>query len=238
VLLTGVLISPQFPFHIFSEILALENGCTATKSRALWTFNDPRGGHALSAVQRVAETKLYFIVDGPNQGRRPVITGPDRGQILAFEPALGKRVNLNAETNTAKVTTYSDINAEITALHAAITEVPETIEEEVGEDERIAMAPTMSKAKNLARLVELHLAHSHWNFPAIAAQYNLTLPVPTPLCWACLVAKPRYISHDKLSSRVCTRVSEGLAADAKGPMNTPTPEGYLYYFVIVCLYST
>ena len=32
-------------------------------------------------------------------------------------------------------------------------------------------------------------------------------------------------------------MSEGFAADAKGPINVPTPEGYLYYFLIVCLYS-
>jgi hypothetical protein len=45
------------------------------------------------------------------------------------------------------------------------------------------------------------------------------------------------ITHDKVSTRQCTRVSEGFAADAKGPISTPTPEGFLYYFLIVCLYS-
>lgn len=30
---------------------------------------------------------------------------------------------------------------------------------------------------------------------------------------------------------------EGLSADAKGPMATPTPEGYNYYFAILCVYS-
>ena len=35
-----------------------------------------------------------------------------------------------------------------------------------------------------------------------------------------------------------TRLFEGFAADAKGPINTPTPEGFLYYFLIVCLYSS
>ena len=33
------------------------------------------------------------------------------------------------------------------------------------------------------------------------------------------------------------RPNEGFAADAKGPINTPTPEGFLYYFLIVCLFS-
>ena len=86
-------------------------------------------------------------------------------------------------------------------------------------------------------LLELHLAHGHWNFPALAAQYGLSLPSPPPNCWACLVSKPRHISHDKESTRVLTREGEGYAADAKGPFNTPTPEGYLYFFLIVCLYS-
>jgi hypothetical protein len=95
----------------------------------------------------------------------------------------------------------------------------------------------VNTAKNLQMLLELHCAHAHWNFEDVAALYGLTMPSPRPECWACLLAKPRRITHDKTSTRQCTRVSEGFAADAKGPISTPTPEGYLYYFLIVCLYS-
>ena len=28
-----------------------------------------------------------------------------------------------------------------------------------------------------------------------------------------------------------------MAADAKGPIDTPTPEGFIYFFLIVCLFS-
>ena len=38
---------------------------------------------------------------------------------------------------------------------------------------------------------------------------------------------------DKISTRLCTRVAEGFAADTKGPIDTPTPEGNIFYFLIV-----
>ena len=100
-----------------------------------------------------------------------------------------------------------------------------------------ARAAKISTAKNLAMLVELHVAHDHWNFEDVAARYNLTLPTPLPDCWACLLAKPRKLSHDKVSTRRATRPFEGISADAKGPLAHPTPEGFVYYFVMVCLYS-
>ena len=86
-------------------------------------------------------------------------------------------------------------------------------------------------------LIELHVAHDHWNFADIAARYGLTMPTPPPQCWACLLAKPKLMSHDKISTRKASRPFEGIAADAKGPISQPTPEGYLYFFVLVCLFS-
>ena len=95
----------------------------------------------------------------------------------------------------------------------------------------------ISTAKNLQMLLELHCAHAHWNFEDVATHYGLTLPCPRPSCWACLLSKPKLITHDKISTRKVSRVFEGFAADAKGPMKTPTPEGYTYYFLIVGLFS-
>ena len=51
-------------------------------------------------------------------------------------------------------------------------------------------------------------------------------------------AKPRRITHDVVSTRITTRPFEGFAADAKGPIATPTPEGYRFFFVVLCLFST
>jgi hypothetical protein len=99
------------------------------------------------------------------------------------------------------------------------------------------MPAKISTARNLEALLELHLSHDHWNFKDIAKKYQLILPNPVPECYACLMAKPRAVARDVLSSRLMTRPCQGFAADAKGPINTPTPEGYLYFFVIVCLYS-
>lgn len=103
--------------------------------------------------------------------------------------------------------------------------------------ESLHLVKPLSTAKNLALLLELHCAHAHWNFDDIASQYKLTMPNPRPTCWACMMAKPRRISHDKVSTRKTERVLQGIAADAKGPISTPTPEGFKYFFLVVCLFS-
>jgi hypothetical protein len=87
-------------------------------------------------------------------------------------------------------------------------------------------------------LVELHCAQSHNNFPAVAAQHGLTLPFPVPVCWACMLAKPRHITHDTESTREVSRPFEGLAVDWKGPFAVRTPEGFTGFFIIVELFST
>jgi hypothetical protein len=98
--------------------------------------------------------------------------------------------------------------------------------------------PKVNTAKNLELLLQLHCAHDHRNFADIARQYGLSLPSPAPVCWACILAKPTRISHDKVSTRQTSRPFESFAADAKGPISTPTPEGYRYFFVVVDLYSS
>ena len=101
-----------------------------------------------------------------------------------------------------------------------------------------AVLSKVNTKKNLELLLELHCSHGHRNFADIARQYGLSLPSPAPVCWACMQAKPRRITHDTVSTRITTRPFEGFAADAKGPIATPTPEGYRYFFVVLCLYST
>jgi hypothetical protein len=96
----------------------------------------------------------------------------------------------------------------------------------------------LSTAKNLELLVEYHLASGHVNFETVATRFGLTLPVPAPQCWACMLAKPRRISPDAISTRQADRPHQAFAADAKGPINTPTPEGYIYYYLIVDLFCS
>ena len=125
------------------------------------------------------------------------------------------------------VSTVSSMALAPTADHSCLATVSEP-----------APVPKVSTAKNLHMLVELHCAHDHWNFEDVAKHYGLSLPVPRPDCWACLMAKPRAITPDKSSTRVTQRPFQGLAADAKGPMKVESREGFRYFFVIVCLYSS
>ena len=52
ILLTNVLISEHFPFHIFSEIVAFDKGMQCSKKKSAWTFfNDD--GFVVQASQRL-----------------------------------------------------------------------------------------------------------------------------------------------------------------------------------------
>ena len=69
-LVTDVLISSNFPFHVFSEILAFEKHCTATKALGSWYFFSPQKQAQFHASQRLlqglqgnSDSKLYFIDD-------------------------------------------------------------------------------------------------------------------------------------------------------------------------------
>jgi hypothetical protein len=283
VLLKKVLISESFPFHVFSEILAFEQRCTATKELNSWQFYTPRPDskplfHASQQLLRQGESgshgssqKLYFIDEQPaddlaNHAEQELLVTtlldkyklpPGMSTKDQHEQQATVIAAVATETAVFDQAAYRQAVGEslymVPAVRAAVTPgtTPQAQEQSASGGQasvRPASAPaaapaapmkarTISTAKNLKMLLELHCAHDHWNFEAVAKQYGLTLPNPLPECWACLISKPRYISHDKFSTRQTSRVCEGLAADAKGPFNTPTPEGYLYYFLIVCLYS-
>ena len=219
ILATDVLINEAFPFHIFSEILAFEKHCTAVKSLGSWQFLTPNKDTLFHASQRLlksgsthSDVKLYFIDEAPRTKPTPI-------------PSAVESVQIHAAVHTPS--------------HADMTTDPREHVTGLPQPSRAPTKPPtkITTSKNLEMLLELHCAHDHWNFEDVASYYGLSLPNPRPECWACLLSKPKRITHDKVSSRKTARVFEGFAADAKGPIDTPTPEGFIYYFLIVCLYS-
>jgi hypothetical protein len=214
-LATNVLINTKFPFHIFSEIIAFEKHCTATKSLGSWQLFSPDSHPIFHASQRLlnktsghSDVKLYFVDEKPD----PMSISTDTKEVMAaiHSPSLSSGA-ADQSKSTAKV-------------HNSPSQTSS------GNAEGFNAVTKVNAAKNLQMLLELHCAHDHWNFEDVAIHYGLTLPNPRPECWACLLAKPRRITHDKVSTRQCTRASEGFSADAKDPFDTPTPEGYLYFF--------
>ena len=179
-----VLISKNFPFHIYSEINAFSDGAKATKVQNHWQFYDKADAKLFSASQQYYtprhKLKVYFIDEAPATEVKRAPT-----KIVA----------------TSKVT-------------------------------------KISMKKNDDRLLDLHILSDHRNFRDLAEQFDLQLPDPLPLCWACLMAKPKHITPDKTSERVMTRIYEGMTADAKGPMTATTPQGFEHFFVIVDIHST
>jgi hypothetical protein len=81
------------------------------------------------------------------------------------------------------------------------THIPKAPKTAVTRKEFLPRISTCTK-KNNASLMELHLTLGHRNFRDIAEQFNLTLPDPVPLCWACLMAKPVALTPDKFSTRL------------------------------------
>ena len=205
--LRDVVISPNFPFHIVSEIKCFEAKCTAVKKKGSWQFFKPDATPLFHASQQLLKapvpSAIYFM-DTPAstnaQRTMAVQRAHDAPAPQPLQPASALPV-------AKKQRTAPPIPAKL------------------------------STAKNNQLLIQLHLAKAHRGFRELAKQHGLTLPDPPPDCWACLFANPRGISHDTITTRVVSRVFEGVAADAKGPMQTPTPEGYQYFFVILCLYS-
>ena len=217
---TDVLISESFPFHIFSEILAFEKHCTAVKSRGSWQFLSPSKKPLFHASQQLL----------------------DKSNKLCSRTGIRSDIKLyfiDEHRTVGPQTSDTHGGAEInTTLHGS-ERAPIKKTDPIPRTSHTVKPPTkISTAKNLQLLLELHCAHDHWNFEDVAAHYGLTLPSPRPNCWACLLSKPKMIARDKVSTRRVTRLFEGFAADAKGPINAPTPEGFLYYFLIVCLYSS
>ena len=270
--LTNVLISPDFPFHLFSEVVAFDRGLSCVKFKNSWSFFS-NAALILHASQRLltdpaarsrSEARLYWI-DSSRPDSAPGATASLLPSVavraakdcsaLAQNPALKAASLASAQSPAPKAAFLT--SAQSPALSDGCVATPSiTVVATPASASLCVTAPApgssvdlraraaaplpkpVSTAKNLQMLVELHCAHAHWNFEDIAKQYGLSLPNPRPQCWACLMAKPRRVAHDKVSTRVTKRVFQGFAADAKGPINTATPEGYKYFFLIVCLFSS
>jgi hypothetical protein len=212
ILLRDVLIFPDLAFNLFSEIVAFRNpAVTATKKYNSWQF---------SADNR----PLFHAHCALRDSLDPSV--PQAAKELYYIQTAP------LSPTPQPIAPFSDAPASAAAALATRTELakPKSSPE---------IAPPLTKistAKNRQMLIELHIALDHLNFPAIASEYGLSLP-PDLQCWACLLGKPRHISPDKVSTRELSRVAEGYAADAKGPMSTPTPEGFRYAYVLVDLYA-
>jgi hypothetical protein len=227
-LVTNVLVHANFPFHVLSEIIMYEKGCTAVKEAGSWQFYAPGKRPIFHASQQLltagganSNSKLYFL-DGPDPSSLP---SSPVSVLVAYSGNQEQRVPQQALQQQQQ---HCDVVQKLVPARAQpAAPVPATRKE-----------PKINTSRNMEMLLELHCAHDHRNFRDIAAKYKLSLPIPAPECWACLMAKPKLITHDRVSTRQSTRPLADFAADAKGPMSTPTPEGYRYYFVIVCLFSS
>ena len=74
-LLTEVLISSHFPFHIFSEIVAFGKGSTCVKSFNNWRFSNAAGRPIFQCTQSLSEsTQLYFINQQPTSKQFSLLT--------------------------------------------------------------------------------------------------------------------------------------------------------------------
>jgi hypothetical protein len=84
-LLTDVLINPIFPFHIFSEVRALEAGCIVGKVQGMSTITTVEGAHVLDASQQLLPSgvKLYFIDEAPVSYGEPVACAEEGPLLLA-----------------------------------------------------------------------------------------------------------------------------------------------------------
>jgi hypothetical protein len=371
-LVTNVLISDAFPFHIFSEIVAFDRGNACTKTKDSWTFFNRDGGFVFNGSQRLlndpdfkdtGDSSLYWIDQAPPLYANDVVplasssqfscraseylcamrvrwsplaasvpavsgvarprfecsgcafdqvkTGPNicikcfgftapprvpsaviaraaaedgapvsttaRPRFVCVEcdfeqAAVGPNICIKCFAWSPAPPLLAPVSASICATRHQVLPYPSPV---ASADTASIWATTgaprltftsargvtpvagsrlasavpgslagpplvkpLSTAKNLQMLVELHCAHDHRNFDDVAKYYGLSVPSPRPQCWACLMAKPRHITPDKVSTRRTERVYQGFAADAKGPITTPTPEGYRYFFLIVCLFSS
>jgi hypothetical protein len=244
ILVHDVLINEAFPFHIFSEIKAFKAGSTATKREGAWQFYSSSGKPLLHASQRLLDTKggggveLYFVDE-------PTVPAAGRQVAACARGAMKGAHTIAAVRAATSVVPQPGLQAGMASDHGLppLATAPDDNISPLanGLGSGVGRAPTLkvvSTKKNLELLLELHCSHGHRNFADIARQYGLSLPSPAPTCWACMQAKPRRITHDVVSTRITTRPFEGFAADAKGPIATPTPEGYRFFFVVLCLYST
>jgi hypothetical protein len=242
--IVDVLISAHFPFHIFSEIEALRQGATCYKEQGKWTFYNNEQDTICTASQQLKASRnlaLYFIDQHPG-----LVMGEPKMKTVRFKDDNGSRdLYQHHQAHQAVLRTTrtvlqnstpssSDISASNNDTIQGPTHISKASKTVATQKE---LLPRISTRKNNASLLELHLTLGHRNFRALAKQFHLTLPDPVPQCWACLMSKPVAITPDKVSTKQATRPYEGLCADAKGPMTVSTPEGFRYFFVIICLFS-
>ena len=97
VVLTNVLISTAFPFHIFSEIAAFDRGISCEKKKGSWLFKSG-GKFVLHASQRMlnksskADSKLYWV--DPGLTSPACVASPSPSHVLEAErpcPPLARR---------------------------------------------------------------------------------------------------------------------------------------------------
>jgi hypothetical protein len=230
-----VLISNSFPFHIFSEIVAFDKGATCSKAKGTWLFKGPTGKFLFHASQRLLgqsnSSKLYFIDEA-------VQLNPDAPRYAAQQLTQAQVfTSVRSSQSEPKATHSASLAPDIAPSRTPTTLDTNRLLLPPQRSASVSTPAKISTAKNLHMLLELHCAHDHWNFADVAARYGLSLPSPLPDCWACLMSKPRAITHDAVSTRITARACQGFAADAKGPIRDPTPEGFQYFFLIVCLFS-
>ena len=101
----------------------------------------------------------------------------------------------------------------------------------------LAGKPRWTSTQTRHFLETMHLRLGHLNFPMCAKLIDVPLPIPCPVCVACNLSKAHNMSHDVQSLRVPTRLYEAWAFDYKGPFSTPTPEGHIYWMILVELMS-
>jgi hypothetical protein len=92
---TGVLISPAFPFHIFSEIKVFKSQATCTKKLGSWQFNRSTGEPLFHASQRLlsstptasgGDIELYFIDECPRDSGQHTIAATRVTPTIARKP--------------------------------------------------------------------------------------------------------------------------------------------------------
>ena len=168
-LATDVLISENFPFHIFSEILAFEKLCTATTSLGSWQFFSPDKHPLFHASQRLLQgagndIKLYFIDDAPRHvsicalsAHEDAFQSPNSSKsksLRVIEPA-GAKDKSHGAAGENETSDGANAGAGAGAARAVVSR---------------PIPLKVNTAKNLQMLLELHCAHDHWNFEAIAAR--------------------------------------------------------------------
>jgi hypothetical protein len=123
VVMTDVLISDRFPFHILSEIALFNKKCVAIKRQNSWQFYAPSGKPLLHASQRLkgsaapgtANRELYFV-DG--EGPVPASTNAVAAVTRASSDALAIQEVPTAQLKAARSQIGQGVEPKKRARHA------------------------------------------------------------------------------------------------------------------------